>query len=140
MPAEAESLDKINSEKPEKTSSHLPGRPVTTHYSSLSQKLHFMDTHKIDISVISLANPWLDFLPAAAAHTLAGELNRDLEDYCAAGPAHAAAPGLQRLYGFGLLPLVPGAAPDALVAAVEQADASGYRLTLRRADGELVEL
>ena len=63
----------------------------------------------------SSANPWLDFLPAAAAHTLAGELNRDLEDYCAAGPAHAAAPGLQRLYGFGLLPLVPGAAPDALV-------------------------
>ena len=69
---------------------------------------------------VSSANPWLDFLPAATAHQLAGELNHDLEDYCATGPAHAHAPGLKRLYGFGLLPLVPGATADALVSAVAQ--------------------
>ncbi len=38
---------------------------MTRHYSSLEQKLHFMDTHHIDISVLSLANPWLDFLDPA---------------------------------------------------------------------------
>ncbi|CRK19113.1 hypothetical protein BN1723_017747, partial [Verticillium longisporum] len=38
-----------------------PGRPLTSHYASLDQKIHFMNTHSIDISVVSLANPWLDF-------------------------------------------------------------------------------
>src|SRR3954462_9151246 len=39
------------------SSQHAPGRPLTKHYSSLAQKIHFMDTHSIGISVISLANP-----------------------------------------------------------------------------------
>ena len=69
---------------------------------------------------VSSANPWLDFLPDTTAHQLAGELNHDLEDYCATGPAHAHIPGLKRLYGFGLLTLVPGATADALVSTVEQ--------------------
>lgn len=34
-----------------------PGRPLTSHYTSLDQKMHFMDTYRIDVSVLSLANP-----------------------------------------------------------------------------------
>ncbi|KAI1654257.1 hypothetical protein F4813DRAFT_210507 [Daldinia decipiens] len=108
LPAEAESLDKITSENPEKTSSHLPGRPVTTHYSSLSQKIHFMDTHKIDISVISLANPWLDFVAAEDAGETAKSINQEFSDMCAANPG--------RLFFFATLPLT--APPETLLAAV----------------------
>lgn len=108
LPAEAESLDKITSEKPEKTSSHLPGRPVTTHYSSLSQKLHFMDTHKIDISVISLANPWLDFLAPEDAGESAKSINQEFSNMCAEAPG--------RLFFFATLPLT--APPETLLAAV----------------------
>ncbi|KAG7138935.1 2-amino-3-carboxymuconate-6-semialdehyde decarboxylase like protein [Verticillium longisporum] len=33
-----------------------PGRPLTSHYASLDQKIHFMDTHSIDISVAMCAS------------------------------------------------------------------------------------
>ena len=99
-----------------------------------------MDRHAIDVSVVrcvfptlsctsnkadepaacSSANPWLDFLPAPTAHTLAGELNTDLEAYCSTGPSLAQQQSLKRLYGFGLLPLVPGATTESLVSTVEQ--------------------
>lgn len=97
-----------------------------------------MDRHAIDVSVVryvipqlcyiaspnargvSSANPWLDFLPAPDAHKLAEELNTDMEDYCSAGPSLAALPSAKRLYGFGLLPLVPGASADTLVSTVAQ--------------------
>ncbi|ROW14443.1 hypothetical protein VPNG_03869 [Cytospora leucostoma] len=74
-----------------------PGRPLTRHYSSLSQKLHFMDTHKIDISVISLANPWLDFLDPSEAGDFAKSVNQEFSDMCAQHPG--------RLFFFGTLPL-----------------------------------
>lgn len=67
----------------------------------------------------SSANPWLDFLPAQTAHTLAEELNDDLDTYCSAGPS-LSSPPVKRLYGFGLLPLVPGASTESLLATVEQ--------------------
>ncbi|KAI2470391.1 hypothetical protein F4781DRAFT_178813 [Annulohypoxylon bovei var. microspora] len=108
LPAEAESLDKSTAENPEKPSSHLPGRPVTTHYSSLSQKLHFMDTHKIDISVISLANPWLDFLASEDAGETAKSINQEFSNMCGQAPG--------RLFFFATLPLT--APPETLLAAV----------------------
>ncbi|KAI1101989.1 hypothetical protein F4804DRAFT_281553 [Jackrogersella minutella] len=108
LPSEAESLDKSTSENSEQPSSHLPGRPVTTHYSSLKQKLHFMDTHKIDISVISLANPWLDFLAPEDAGETAKSINQEFSDMCAEAPG--------RLFFFATLPLT--APPDTLLAAV----------------------
>lgn len=74
-----------------------PGRPLTKHYSSLAQKIHFMDTHHIDISVISLANPWLDFLDPSAAGPTAESVNTEFSSMCAAHPG--------RLYFFGTLPL-----------------------------------
>ncbi|KAI1406051.1 hypothetical protein F4819DRAFT_284447 [Hypoxylon fuscum] len=106
LPAEAESLDKTTGNA--ETTSHLPGRPVTTHYSSLKQKLHFMDTHKIDISVISLANPWLDFIAPEDAGETAKSINQEFSNMCAEAPG--------RLFFFATLPLT--APPETLLAAV----------------------
>jgi len=75
----------------------LPGRPLTRHFSSLDQKLHFMNTHDIDISVISLANPWLDFLPPDEAGPAATSINDSFSSMCAAHPG--------RLFFFATLPL-----------------------------------
>jgi len=74
-----------------------PGRPLTKHFASLDQKLHFMDTHGIDVSVISLANPWLDFVEPSAAGGLASSINAEFSDMCATHPG--------RLYFFATLPL-----------------------------------
>ncbi|KAI0048037.1 amidohydrolase 2 [Auriscalpium vulgare] len=89
-------------------------------YWDREEKLKFMDRHGIDVSFVSSANPWLDFLPFQDAQTLAAQLNSDLEAYCATSPAVPAAPDVKRLYGFGLLPLVPGAPASELPAAVKQ--------------------
>jgi len=78
-----------------------------------------MDKHGIDISVVSTANPWLDFLSPTEAHKLAMELNEDLEEYCSSSPK-VLSTELTRLYGFGLLPLVPEVSVDALLASVNQ--------------------
>ena len=43
------------------------GRPVGAEYYDIAEKIKFMDAHRIDISVISLANPWLDWVPQAEA-------------------------------------------------------------------------
>ena len=71
--------------------------------------------------LFSTANPWLDFLPASQAHSLSLELNNDLEEYCSTSPIITAAqPPLRRLYGFGLLPLVPEISTLALLESVHQ--------------------
>lgn len=75
----------------------LPGRPLTSHYASLAQKMHFMDTHHIDISVISLANPWLDFLDPSESGPMAESVNNEFSSMCGQHPG--------RLYFFGTLPL-----------------------------------
>ncbi|KAK7470436.1 hypothetical protein VKT23_001862 [Stygiomarasmius scandens] len=95
------------------------GRPVGPQYWDRDQKLVFMDQHGIDVSVVSTANPWLDFLPASQAHSLALELNTDLEQYCSTGP-NVTSSSIKRLYGFGLLPLVPEITTASLLEAVKQ--------------------
>src|SRR5271163_3017982 len=60
----------------EDTESTSRGRPVGAEYYDINEKISFMDKHSIDISVISLANPWLDWVPAAEA----GEAARDIND------------------------------------------------------------
>lgn len=73
------------------------------------------------LQLLSTANPWLDFLPTSQAHSLALELNNDLEEYCSTSPTIAAAQfPLKRLYGFGLLPLVPEISTLALLESVHQ--------------------
>ncbi|THH31293.1 hypothetical protein EUX98_g2862 [Antrodiella citrinella] len=96
------------------------GRPIGPQYWDREEKLKFMDRHGIDISIISSANPWLDFLPASTAHELARELNTDLETYCSTAPSLASAPSLKRLYGFGLLPLVTFASMTSLLDTIDQ--------------------
>lgn len=78
-----------------------------------------MDKHGIDVTVVSTANPWLDFLPPSEAHKLALELNKDLDQYCATSPKIAEAQ-IPRLYGFGLLPLVPNVSVDAVLESINQ--------------------
>ncbi|KAG6833940.1 hypothetical protein H0H87_007951 [Tephrocybe sp. NHM501043] len=95
------------------------GRPVGPQYWDREEKLRFMDKHGIDISVVSTANPWLDFLPVAQAESLATELNEDLEEYCSTSPNVQDGP-IKRLYGFGLLPLVPEITTPSLLDTVKQ--------------------
>ncbi|KAF8741244.1 Amidohydrolase 2, partial [Rhizoctonia solani] len=95
------------------------GRPVGGQYWDRSEKLAFMDKHGIDISIVSTANPWLDFLTSKEAPSLARELNDDLEAYCATGPSLSSSP-LRRLYGFGLLPLLPDVPTSEITSIVEQ--------------------
>ena len=101
LPSDAESL------KNDPTgATRIAGRPLTRHHVSLDQKIHFMDTHKINISVISLANPWFDFLASGEAGAIADSVNEEFSNMCAKYPG--------RLYFFAALPL------SASVATVKQ--------------------
>jgi aminocarboxymuconate-semialdehyde decarboxylase len=73
------------------------GRPIGSEFYAVSRKLAFMDQHNIAVSVVSSANPWIDFVEAGEAPVLATQLNEDLEKICAESKG--------RLYGFGVLPL-----------------------------------
>jgi aminocarboxymuconate-semialdehyde decarboxylase len=59
-----------------------PGRPIGPEYSDVEAKIAFMDFHKIDTSVISLANPWLDFVAAQDAVKIATQTNDELNELC----------------------------------------------------------
>jgi aminocarboxymuconate-semialdehyde decarboxylase len=59
------------------------GRLMDRSYWSPEAKLEFMDQSGIDVSVLSLANPWLDFLPAQEAVLWAVDVNDDFERICA---------------------------------------------------------
>ncbi|KZT72552.1 amidohydrolase 2 [Daedalea quercina L-15889] len=102
------------------------GRPMGPQYYERDLKLKFMEKHGIDISIVRLvliaSNPWLDFLPASAAHQLANELNDDLETYCSTSANVSRSP-LKQLYGFGLLPLVPQVTTTSLLETVRQISA-----------------
>ncbi len=56
-----------------------------------------MNTHDIAVSVVSSANPWIDFVEPDEAPALAAQLNDDLEAICAVTAG--------RLLGFGVLAL-----------------------------------
>lgn len=87
------------------------GRPVDSSYSDANVKLAFMRQHGIDCSVISLANPWLDFLAPDEAEKWARRINDDLEATCTrvnstTDPASARSPSKPKaLFAFGALPL-----------------------------------
>ncbi|CAK5275386.1 unnamed protein product [Mycena citricolor] len=100
------------------------GRPVGPQYWDREEKIKFMDQHGIDLSVVSTANPWLDFLPAPEAKQMADDLNADLEEYCSGSPELT--PSLKRLYGFGLLPLVSGISTEALLETIERISKLAY--------------
>lgn len=81
------------------------GRPIDGSYSSFDQKRQFMRAHGITCSVVSLANPWLDFLAPESALSAAQEINNDLDMACAENNAHPSTYGSLKLYAFGCLPL-----------------------------------
>ena len=56
-----------------------------------------MKAHDISISVLSLANPWLDFLPRTEAASWARKINDELESISVESKG--------RIYAFGTLPL-----------------------------------
>jgi len=86
------------------------GRPIGSEYYDISEKIAFMDLHKIDKSVISLANPWLDFLPASEAGPAAKEINDNVNEQCGQYPG--------RLYFFATLPL--SAEPEVVAQEIER--------------------
>lgn len=93
------------------------GRPVDTSYSDINVKLDFMEKHGINCSVISLANPWLDFVAADEAQKLAERINDDLESTCADINKASSSGDLKgsvkkSLFAFGALPL---SAPSAVI-------------------------
>ncbi|KAF2140771.1 uncharacterized protein K452DRAFT_288858, partial [Aplosporella prunicola CBS 121167] len=92
------------------TPSTARGRPVGPAYYDIEVKLSFMDTHAIAASVISLANPWLDFLAPADAVPAATAINAELDALCAQHPG--------RLFAFGALPL--SASPHAVADEVQR--------------------
>ncbi|KAJ6036996.1 2-amino-3-carboxymuconate-6-semialdehyde decarboxylase [Penicillium herquei] len=85
------------------------GRPVDTSYSDINVKLTFMEKHGINCSVISPANPWLDFVPSDEAQTWAERINDDLESTCAGVNKNKES---KSLFAFGALPL---SAPSEIV-------------------------
>ncbi|KAG0125841.1 hypothetical protein HOY82DRAFT_570870 [Tuber indicum] len=94
-PTNSPRLFVLPSEDPPSTMS--TGRPIGPEYYDIAQKIAFMDIHNIDISVISLANPWLDFLPSSSAAAAAEALNSDLNTICDKFPG--------RLFAFGAIPV-----------------------------------
>ncbi|KAF2126985.1 hypothetical protein P153DRAFT_321907 [Dothidotthia symphoricarpi CBS 119687] len=98
------------------TPSTSRGRPIGSEYYDIKEKIAFMDLHNIDKSVISLANPWLDFLRAEEAGQAAKEINDDVNDQCSQYPG--------RLYFFGTLPL--SASTETIVAEIERLSTLKY--------------
>ncbi|KAJ6261906.1 2-amino-3-carboxymuconate-6-semialdehyde decarboxylase [Drechslerella dactyloides] len=92
------------------------GRPIGPEYYDINAKIAFMDTHGIDVSVISLANPWLDFLDPREAAAVAREINYDLDSMCKTYPG--------RLFAFGALPL--SGTTDVIVNEIERLPGYNY--------------
>jgi len=86
------------------------GRLMDVSYWSPDAKLEFMDDSGIDISVLSLANPWLDFLPAQEAARWAVAVNDDFERISAESGG--------RLFALGTLPSPAGV--EACIAELER--------------------
>jgi aminocarboxymuconate-semialdehyde decarboxylase len=79
------------------SSSTAKGRPIGPEYWDIKAKLSFMNDHGIHGSILSLANPWLDFVETEEAVQLAEELNEWFEKQCELNKG--------RLWYFGALPL-----------------------------------
>ena len=91
------------------------GRPIGSEYWSVARKLRYMDLHGIQASVVSSANPWLDFVAPAEALAHAADLNDELQALC------AEAPGAQgRLFGLGMLPIHAAEGAPGLVRELER--------------------
>lgn len=79
----------------------MTGKPLLPNLYDVATKIEFMDQHGINISVLSLGNPWLDFLTTAEERAEAGDvaakINQEMETMCGEHEG--------RLYHFAVLPL-----------------------------------
>ncbi|KAH7402097.1 hypothetical protein DE146DRAFT_455171 [Phaeosphaeria sp. MPI-PUGE-AT-0046c] len=79
----------------------VTGKPLLPNLYDVATKIKVMDQHGIEISVLSLGNPWLDFLTTAEERAEAGDIaakiNQEMEDMCREHEG--------RLYHFAVLPL-----------------------------------
>ncbi|MBW1943958.1 MAG: amidohydrolase [Deltaproteobacteria bacterium] len=71
-------------------------RAIGEDYTSVEKKIFFMDQSGIDVSVISLGNPWVDFFEKKEAAWWASSLNEEIESICSTN---------DRLEGLGVVPL-----------------------------------
>lgn len=80
-------------------------RAIGEDYTSVEKKILFMDQSGIDISVISLGNPWVDFFEKKKAAWWASSLNEEIESICSSN---------DRLEGLGVVPLqdIPAACEE----------------------------
>jgi len=82
----------------DKESSTSQGRVISPDYWSVEYKLRQMAKFDIQISVLSVANPWLDFFETDEEQIeWAKVLNDEMNDICKTNPG--------KFYAFGLLPL-----------------------------------
>jgi aminocarboxymuconate-semialdehyde decarboxylase len=73
------------------------GRPIGKEYWDIDEKLLFMKTHGIDMSIVSLPNPWLDWVPSDEAAATARGVNDDFIKMCQKAP--------DKIRAFATLPL-----------------------------------
>lgn len=81
-------------------------RSIVPAFFSIDEKKRFMDNYGIDISMVSLGNPWVDFMEPGEAEWWASSLNEEMEALNSAD---------DRLHGLGVVPLQkPASAKDEL--------------------------
>ncbi|MGQ0572361.1 MAG: amidohydrolase family protein [Armatimonadota bacterium] len=100
-----------------------PGRPLDASYYEITTKLSWMDAHGISHSVISLGNPWYDFLPAEEAPAFARQTNDLLLDLVRRWP--------DRLSCYAALPLQDLGAALTELDRVAEAGVKGIILSTR---------
>ncbi|ETS85665.1 hypothetical protein PFICI_03690 [Pestalotiopsis fici W106-1] len=84
------------------------GKPILPILHDVGTKIAFMDAHGIDVSVLSIGNPWLDWLHGETAGPVARDVNDQFNRLCAESDG--------RLFFFATLPL--GGSMDAILAEV----------------------
>ncbi|MGQ0550619.1 MAG: amidohydrolase family protein [Armatimonadota bacterium] len=110
-------------EESARTKGRPPGRLMDRSYYEVTAKLASMDAHEIAHSVISLGNPWYDFLPAEEAPAFAREINDLLLDLVRSRP--------DRLSCYAALPFPDLRAALAELDRVAAAGAKGIILSTR---------
>lgn len=85
------------------------GPLMTAEYTTVEEKLAFMDRHGIDRSIVSLGNPWLEVFDPEPSAGMAREANTRM--------AKLAEETSGRLYGMGVL---PSGGPDTAAAIIEE--------------------
>ncbi|KAM0815782.1 putative Amidohydrolase-related domain-containing protein [Seiridium cardinale] len=84
------------------------GKPILPILHDIRTKIAFMDAHGIDISILSIGNPWLDWLSGPTAGSVARDVNDQFNQLCAESQG--------RLFFFATLPL--GGNMDVIIAEV----------------------